>query len=159
MLGLSRDEIRRQSRYTSNHAGGVLAAPIAGRFADRRGPAVIVSLGAGLVFGSFADFDLLQGSMIALVAGVIITDLAVQSSQVSNQARVYALDPGARSRLNTVFMTAMFCGGAVGAGGGGIAFQFMGWTGTCLFGAAAALLALLFPLPSAGTVSITDRHL
>jgi len=127
-------------------AGGALVAPIAGRFADRRGPAVVVSLGAALVVLSFAIFGLLQGSMIALVAGVIIMDLAVQSSQVSNQARVYALDPAARSRLNTVFMTAMFCGGAVGAGAGGIAFQSMGWTGTCLFGGGAALLALCVSL-------------
>jgi len=132
-------------------AGGALAAPIAGRFSDRRGPAVVVSIGAGLVVLSFAIFGLFQGSMIALVAGVIVMDLAVQSSQVSNQARVYALDPAARSRLNTVFMTAMFCGGAVGAGVGGIAFQYLGWTGTCLFGGGAALLALLLSLSHSGS--------
>ncbi len=128
-------------------AGGALAAPLAGRFADRRGPAVVVTVGAGLVVLSFAIFSLLQGSMVALIAGVILMDLAVQSSQVSNQARVYALDPSARSRLNTVFMTAMFCGGAIGAGVGGIAFQRLGWTGSCLFGGGAALLALLLSLP------------
>lgn len=70
-------------------------------------------------------------------------DLAVQSSQVANQARVYTLDPAARSRLNTVFMATMLVGGAVGAGVGGAAYAVWGWTGTCAFGAVSAGLALL----------------
>ncbi|NBB49036.1 MFS transporter [Rhizobium sp. CRIBSB] len=121
---------------------GALAAPIAGGFADRRGPAVVVSIGAGLVIVAFAIFGLWQGSLVALVIGILIMDLAVQSSQVANQARVYALDPTARSRLNTVFMATMLAGGAVGAGIGGAAYASWGWTGTCAFGAISATLAL-----------------
>ncbi len=68
-------------------------------------------------------------------------DLAVQSSQVANQTRVYALDPTARSRLNTVFMATMLAGGAVGAGVGGAAYAAWGWTGTCVFGASSAAMA------------------
>nr|WP_272214464.1 hypothetical protein [Marinicella sp. W31]MDC2880074.1 hypothetical protein [Marinicella sp. W31] len=56
-----------------------------------------------------------QNSIVGLVAGVLIMDLAVQSSQVANQARVKALDPSARSRLNTVFMATMLAGGAASA--------------------------------------------
>lgn len=122
---------------------GALAAPIAGGFADRRGPAVVISLGAGLIVVAFAIFGLWQGSLVALVLGILVMDLAVQSSQVANQARVYALDPTARSRLNTVFMATMLLGGAVGAGVGGAAYAAWGWTGTCAFGAISAGLALL----------------
>jgi predicted MFS family arabinose efflux permease len=122
---------------------GALVAPVAGGFADRHGPAIVVSAGAGLVLLAFILFGFWQGSLIGLVVGILVLDLAVQSSQVSNQARVYALDPAARSRLNTVFMATMLAGGAVGAGAGGAAYAAWGWTGTCTFGALCATLALL----------------
>ncbi len=122
---------------------GALAAPVAGGFADRRGPAAVVSIGAGLVLLAFVVFGLWQGSLLGLVLGILIMDLAVQSSQVANQARVHALDPTAHSRLNTVFMATMLLGGAVGAGIGGAAYAGWGWTGTCAFGAMSAGLALL----------------
>lgn len=120
---------------------GALAAPVAGGFTDRRGPAVVVSVGAGLVTLAFIVFGLWQGSLISLVTGILVMDLAVQSSQVANQTRVYALDPTARSRLNTVFMATMLAGGAVGAGVGGAAYAAWGWTGTCVFGASSAAMA------------------
>ncbi|WP_029062872.1 MFS transporter [Labrenzia sp. DG1229] len=122
---------------------GALSAPIAGGFADRRGPAVVVSIGAALVLLAFLIFGLWQGSLVGLIVGIVVMDVAVQSSQVGNQARVYALDPSARSRLNTVFMATMLAGGAVGAGSGGAAYAAWGWTGTCIFGGISAALALL----------------
>lgn len=122
---------------------GALAAPSVGGFADRRGPAVVVSIGASLVVVAFAIFGLWQGSLASLILGILIMDLAVQSSQVANQARVYELDPTARSRLNTVFMATMLLGGAVGAALGGAAYSKWGWTGTCAFGALSAAMALL----------------
>uniref|UniRef100_UPI003BABFE33 MFS transporter n=1 Tax=Stappia sp. TaxID=1870903 RepID=UPI003BABFE33 len=122
---------------------GALAAPIAGGFADRRGEGLVVSAGAGLVVFAFMIFGLWQGSLAGLVVGILVLDLAVQSSQVANQARVYALDPNARSRLNTVFMACMLAGGAAGAGLGGAAYAISGWTGTCIFGAISAGLALV----------------
>jgi predicted MFS family arabinose efflux permease len=100
-------------------------------------------MGAGLVILAFLIFGLWQGSIIGLLAGIVIMDLAVQSSQVANQSRVYALDPNARSRLNTIFMATMLAGGAVGAGIGGAAYAAWGWSGTCALGAISAALALL----------------
>ncbi len=121
---------------------GALAAPIAGGFADRQGPAVVVSFGAALVVLAFLIFGLWRGSITGLIVGILVLDLAVQSSQVANQARVYALDPTARSRLNTVFMATMLAGGAAGAGLAGAAYAAWGWTGTCVFGATSSALAL-----------------
>lgn len=122
---------------------GALAAPIAGGLADRRGTAVVVSIGDGQVLLAILVFGLWQGSLIGLVVGILLLDLAVQSSQVANQAGVYALDPTARSRLNTIFMATMLAGGAVGAGIGDADYAVWGWTDTCLFGASSATLALL----------------
>ncbi|TXH35014.1 MAG: MFS transporter [Rhodospirillaceae bacterium] len=122
---------------------GVLAAPIAGRIADRRGPQAVVSLSALLVLMSFLLFAFVQGSMTALIIGVVAMDLGVQAALVSNQSSIYALDPTARSRLNTVFMTTMFCGGAIGSATGGAAFSAWGWTGTCGVAIVAATMALI----------------
>jgi predicted MFS family arabinose efflux permease len=105
-----------------------------------------VTIGAGLVAAAFLLLLLRQGSMAVLVIGTLLLDLAVQSSQVANQTEVYALDASARSRLNTIFMASMLLSGAVGAGLGGLAFARWGWTGTCLFGAFSAALALLLSL-------------
>lgn len=127
-------------------AGGAIAAPVAGRFADRRGPEAVIALGAAMVVAAFVSFIAIQGSIAALIIGVIVMDLGVQSSQVANQARVYALDPTARSRLNTIFMATMLLGGSLGAGAAGLAFSKFGWTGSCVFGALSAGTALLIAL-------------
>jgi predicted MFS family arabinose efflux permease len=133
-------------------AGGAMAAPAAGRFADKRGTQAVIVIGTAMVFAAFVSFIVLQGSILALIVGVIVMDLGVQSSQVANQAQVYALDTTARSRLNTVFMATMLLGGSLGAGVAGLAFSNFGWTGTCIFGALSAGCALLIALikPSAG---------
>jgi predicted MFS family arabinose efflux permease len=122
---------------------GALMAPLSGRLADRRGPGTIVSIAAGFLMVAFAIFGLFQGSLVAMIVGVLVMDLAVQSSQVANQVRVNALDEAARSRLNTIFMATMILGGACGAGAGGVAYAEWGWSGTCCFGAASAAMALV----------------
>jgi predicted MFS family arabinose efflux permease len=125
---------------------GALAAPLAGRFADRRGHAAVVTMGATLVVVAFAIFGLWQASIAALIVGILVLDVAVQASQVANQTMVYALDANARSRLNTVFMGAMLMGGAFGAGMAGAAYARFGWSGVCAFGGVAAAMALVLSL-------------
>ncbi|WP_022720403.1 MFS transporter [Rhodopseudomonas sp. B29] len=124
---------------------GVLAAPIAGRIADRSGPAPVIAAGAVLALLSWALFgfwDVVPG----LVLGVVILDFGLQSSLISNQHIVYALVPEARSRLNTVFMTGMFVGGAIGSAGASVAWAHGGWFAVCLYGGGLAALALILEL-------------
>jgi predicted MFS family arabinose efflux permease len=127
-------------------ATGALAAPIAGRIADKRGPDLVIIAGALTVAVAFVLLAAFRQSLAVLVIGVVIMDVGVQASQVANQARVHALDPAARSRLNTIFMASMLFGGAIGAGIGGSAFSRFGWAGPCVLGTAAATAALVLAL-------------
>lgn len=123
-------------------AVGVFAAPLAGKVADRRGPGFVVWLGAALTLVAWIIFGT-WSSIVALVIGVVVLDFGIQSALISNQHIVYALDQEARSRLNTIFMTSMFLGGAAGAGMATAAWSYGGWTGVSMLGAALALLALV----------------
>lgn len=130
---------------------GILAAPIAGRIADRNGPRRVIVVGAGLTLASWLIFGLWT-ALPGLVVGVILLDFAVQASLVSNQHVVYALRPEARSRLNTLFMGGMFLGGAAGSALATVVWGAAGWTGVSLLGMAFGTGAVLlqFARPSTG---------
>ncbi|RKF47075.1 MFS transporter [Paraburkholderia fungorum] len=122
-------------------AAGAMAAPLAGKFSDRRGPRAIITVSIVLVAISFVVFALSAKSIVGLVIGVIVLDIGVQAAQISNQSRIYALKPEARSRVNTVYMVAYFIGGAVGSGVGAVVWPAFGWVGVSVAGVAFAGLA------------------
>ena len=115
-------------------AAGAMAAPLAGKFADRRGPRAIITVSLVLVVIAFVVFGASAKSIAGLVVGVIILDIGVQAAQISNQSRIYALKPEARSRVNTVYMVAYFIGGALGSGVGAIVWPMFGWLGVSIAG-------------------------
>ncbi|MFS2111521.1 MFS transporter [Sphingomonas sp. Sphisp140] len=123
-------------------AVGVLAAPIAGRIADRKGPRPVILLGAVCVLVGWA-FTGLWASIAGMVIGVILLDFGVQGALVSHQHIVFALRPEARARLNTIFMGAMFVGGAAGSGAATWAWSVGGWSAVSALGAAFAAVAVL----------------
>ncbi|WP_312251113.1 MFS transporter [Sphingobium yanoikuyae] len=126
-------------------AVGVLAAPIAGRIADRRGPKPVILMGTILTLLAWVVFGAL-GSIAGLIVGVILLDFGVQSALVSNQHIVYALRPEARARLNTIFMGAMFMGGALGSGFATLAWSTGGWIIVTILGAAFSAIGVLIQL-------------
>ncbi|WP_051837347.1 MFS transporter [Streptomyces sp. NRRL WC-3742] len=127
-------------------AASMLGAPAAGRRVDRDGPDRVntwclaaVLLAAAVLAGGTAGGTL---GLAALAAGLLLLDVAVQCSQVANQARIFALRPEARSRLNTAYMTCSFLGGSAGSWLGVRAYALLGWPGVCALVALAAAGAL-----------------
>lgn len=93
---------------------------------------------------------------MALAAGLLLIDVAVQCGQVANQARIFALRPQIRSRLNTGYMTCAFLGASAGFWLGTRAYTQFGWTAVCALIALAAALPLAAPL--AGGRTRTTGH-
>ena len=124
-------------------AAGALCAPLVGRFADRRGPQFTILLALLTTLASFLLLGALGKVMAGLIVGVILLDIGVQSGHVANQTRIYALDPNARSRLNTVYMFCYFSGGSIGSWLGAICWAYKGWPAVCAFGIAVLAIALV----------------
>ncbi|GAB3855794.1 MFS transporter [Hymenobacter terrigena] len=124
-------------------AVGALAAPLAGKAADTRGPDFAIGVGILLALASYVLMGLTGYHLAGLVLGVILLDVGVQSAHISNQTKIFSLVPEARSRLNTVYMTGYFTGGSVGSVAGGLTWVHGGWPGVCVLGAAFAGAAYL----------------
>ncbi len=122
-------------------AAGVVAAPLAGRISDKRGPAIVVLLGAIICLLSWVLFAV-SPTIAALIVGVVTLDFGIQSAMVSNQSIVYSLRPEARARLNTIFMGSMFLGGAAGSAAGTFAYAHSGWVAATLFAGVACAIAV-----------------
>ncbi len=77
---------------------------------------------------------------------------------IANKARVYALRPDARSRLNTAYMTCSYLGGTVCSWLGVRAHTAFGWPAVCALIALLAGAALLrHPAPRRGTATGGER--
>lgn len=128
-------------------AAGALAAPLAGRLADRRGPELVTRLGAGLALLAFAALALApllpaSAQLGLLVAGAVGFDLGVQAALIAHQTIVYGIDPAARSRLNAVLFVGMFTGMATGAALGSLLLAQWGWVAVVALAAASSAAAL-----------------
>jgi predicted MFS family arabinose efflux permease len=122
---------------------GAIAAPIAGRLADRYG-ARFVNLGAlAAVFASFGVLAAGGASLAGLAAGVIVLDFGAQANHIGNQTVVLGLSAEKRNRMNTVYMVTSFAGGALGSATGAFAWSAAGWSGVCAAGASFAAAGLL----------------
>ena len=122
-------------------AAGALAASLGGRASDRLGARAVIAASIGLVTAAYLLLSGAETSLTLLVIGVIILDMGVQSGLVSNQTRAFAVDPKAQGRINSLYMTATFLGGAVGTMISGWLMARYGWNGIVIFGVVLGLIA------------------
>lgn len=138
--GLSQTQI---ALFALVGAIGAIAAPIAGRLADAG-----FTRRASLMAMMLAPASFLIGlstpgySVIGLAVTGVLLDFAVQMNMVLGQRAVYALDPASRGRLNALYMTSIFVGGAIGSAMASALYEHDGWKGVIAFGAGLPLVAL-----------------
>ncbi len=130
---------------------GAVAAPIAGRLADRGKTHLVTGLSMVLVVIAFllAWLGGVYALGILLLAGVVL-DFAVQANLVVGQRALFALGEHTRGRLNGLYIALFFLGGAVGSAVASICYSYGGWPLVCVIGAVFPLLALL--------LYSTERH-
>lgn len=127
---------------------GAVAAPFAGRFADRGKSriATIISMTAAIV--SFAMTHLFplgsNASIGCLVIAAILLDAGITANLVLGQRAIFSLPAKYRSRLNGLYIATIFVGGAFGSSIGAWAFDRGGWNLTSLVGLSLPSLALLY---------------
>ncbi|MCD9025037.1 MFS transporter [Cohnella silvisoli] len=128
--------------------GGAVAAPIAGRLADKGWSRLLTGLAMIIAALSFLLIYLFQShstvALVLLFLSAITLDMAVSGNLVIGQRAIYSLGSETRGRLNGLFMSIFFIGGAIGSSVGGWSYALGGWNLTSLIGVVLPLLALLY---------------
>lgn len=107
--------------------GGALLAPVFGKLADKRNPALSQACALGLMILSLLVMKLFPYSPGSFAVAVVVLDIGVQAMMVTNATSIYSLDAASHSRINTVYMTIYFMGGAAGTFTGLQCWQLGGW--------------------------------
>lgn len=106
---------------------GALVAPYMGKKADKGSVIKVRFMAISLTISSILIMLLFQNSVVAMVVGILLLDIGAQSLQVTNTALLYTLDESVHSRINTIYMTLFFIGGALGTFVGIMMWKWGGW--------------------------------
>lgn len=127
---------------------GAVAAPIAGRLADKgwtkrlTGLAMIIAILSFLLTHIFEDSSAIALAMLVIAA--VTLDMAVSGNLVLGQRAIYSLGSEIRGRVNGVFMAVFFIGGAIGSALGGWAYAYGGWMFASILGLSMPVVSLLY---------------
>lgn len=144
-FGFSQTEI---ALFALCGVAGALAAPFAGRMADRghtrTGTTIALSVSA-ISFLISQIFEMgSKGSLGALLISAILLDAGVSANLVFGQRAIFSLRAKYRSRLNALYIAIIFIGGAFGSSVGAWAYANGGWSLTAAIGFALPLTALVY---------------
>ena len=121
---------------------GALAAQVAGRMADRGRHHLSTGLFFATMLLSWAAIAAGKTSLTALIIGIAALDLGVQGAQITSQSVIYSLDPAARSRLTTAYMTTVFASAAASSALASAIYDSGGWDAVATLGAALAAVGV-----------------
>jgi predicted MFS family arabinose efflux permease len=130
---------------------GIISTPLVGRLADRLGPRFLLGGAAMIVVVAFIFVSYAGRAIWPLVVGIALIDIGYRGVLLANQTRIYPLQPGAHSRLNTLFMTSVFLGGAFGSICGASAAAYGSWIGVASAGGGLAVLGVIAHLTMAAS--------
>ena len=122
---------------------GALTASVAGKYIRTVGVRRFNYFGTILQMLAWVSFFAGSGYYATIVLGIILIDIGMQSIQLSNQAPLFDISPSASSRINTIFMSIYFAGGALGTFLSGWAWTMWGWSGVSACGILLAFAAFM----------------
>ena len=127
---------------------GAIAAPVAGRLADKGWIRPATGLALALVIISVILPIMIQSgstlALVILVVSAILLDMGVSANLVFGQRAIFSLGAEIRSRLNGLYMAIFFAGGAVGSATGAWAYAMAGWKAALLIGIALPTIAMIY---------------
>ena len=140
-------------------AAGALAAPVFGKLADKGSLSKSLIFSTALTLTSILILKIFPGHISAIWMTVILMDIGIQATQVTNISLIYTLDEKANSRINTIYMTSYFIGGALGSFIAIQLFNAGGWAYSTTFMLTLALFALLNVLTTQWPIKKSGRQL
>jgi predicted MFS family arabinose efflux permease len=107
--------------------GGAMIAPLVGKRADKGNPARSQIVTVCMLIVGVLLIKYFPDAIWSFIVAVLLLDIGVQATQVTNVATIYTLDATAHSRINTIYMTTYFIGGSVGTLVGVQCWHIGGW--------------------------------
>ena len=125
---------------------GALSTKHVGKIADRGYVTALTWGGLALLAISWVFLYKGQFSLWSYILGFGLINLGLATVHSSNQNVIFRLRPDAKSRINSIYMTSYFTGGACGSALGIYAWQHGGWLWSCLVGLCFVAAAMSFAL-------------
>ncbi|ENV35154.1 MFS transporter [Acinetobacter gerneri] len=125
---------------------GALSTTFVGKFADKGHTRLLTFVGIAILACSWGILYLGGKSLVFYTMGYGLINLGLAITHSSNQSIIFRLRPDAKSRINSIYMTTYFIGGACGSALGIYAWHHGGWTMTCLAGLCLVLCSAFFAI-------------
>jgi predicted MFS family arabinose efflux permease len=120
-----------------------LGSPIVGRLSDKGKGRWLIFIGLGLLLFSWLPISFALSSIIALIIGIMMINLAAQITHVSCLNAIYQGDPQMATRMNAGYMLCYFIGGMIGSLCSTYLFNHYGWLSITIAGTLLSLTAIL----------------
>jgi predicted MFS family arabinose efflux permease len=125
---------------------GALSTQVIGKWADRGHIKTLSWIGCSILIGSWLFLYFGAVSLLSYILGYGLINLGLAITHSCNQNVIFRLRPDAKSRVNSLYMTLYFIGGACGSALGVYSWHHGGWSMTCIAGLSLALCASVFAL-------------
>lgn len=125
---------------------GALSTTKIGKIADRGYTKTLTWAGIATLAISWTFLYFGGQSLISYIIGYGVINFGLATVHSSNQNIIFRLRPDAKSRINSIYMTFYFIGGACGSALGVYAWHHGGWSMTCLVGLCLVIGSAFFAL-------------
>lgn len=105
-----------------------IAAPKLGRLVDRHSVGFVTTLGFGANAGGWAVLLMWPSHYLGVIVGMVIVGIGALATDIALRAALYGLAPDIRMRLNAVYSTGTFAGGAALSLATPLLWAHFGWT-------------------------------